>query len=287
MAPDLPPWVKGRLDPAGRYGLRLTLVGLAIVLVAVPFSILTFEVLAQGPLSRFDGRVADSFNGWVNGRPGVVSVLDVISFFGKPPTLTTWVVLAALVLWWRGRHRVAVFVVVTSLGGGIVDTLVKATVNRPRPVVDHPVASALGKSFPSGHAMSSTVTYGALLVALSPLMSPRTRRAATAFTVVLVLAVGTSRLFLGVHFVSDVLGGYLLGLAWLFGAVAAFNVWKVEERRSALRERFRRTTLPPPESPASSGAGESALPPVGLDALEAKRDREGRNDRADSGTRSG
>lgn len=270
MVPDLPPWVKGRLDPAARYGLRLTLVGLAIVLVAIPFSILTFEVLAKGPLTRLDGRVANSFNSWVNGRPGVVSVLDFVTFLGKPPTLMVWVVIAALVLWWRGRHRVAVFVVVTSLGGGIVDTLVKAAVDRPRPVVDHPVASALGKSFPSGHAMSSTVTYGALLVALSPLMSPRLRRAATAFTVLLVLAVGTSRLFLGVHFVTDVLGGFILGLAWLFGAVAAFQVWKVEERRSALRERFRRRSLPPPGSSGPPGppvAPESAVPPVGLDAL--------------------
>ncbi len=114
--------------------------------------------------------------------------------------------------------------------------------------------------------MSSTITYGALLVALYPLLPPRFRRMATAFVVVLVLAVGTSRLFLGVHFVSDVIGGYVLGLAWLFGAVAAFETWNVEERRSALRERFRRRTLPstgPPEVPSTK----VAIPSVGLDAL--------------------
>ncbi len=241
--------MKARLDPAGRYGLRLTLVGLAIVLVTVPFSTLTFEVLAKGSLTRLDGRVANDFNGWVNDHQGVVPVLDFVSLLGKPPTLLVWVVLAAVVLWWRGRHRIAVFVAVTSLGGGIVDTLVKAAVNRPRPTVDHPVATALGKSFPSGHAMSSTVTYGALLVALAPLMVPVARRVATVLTVLLVLAVGTSRLFLGVHFVSDVLGGFVLGLAWLFGAVAAFQTWKVEERRSALRERFGPRSLPVTDPP--------------------------------------
>ena len=281
MAPDLPTWVKGRLDPAARYGLRLTLVGLAIVLVAIPFSVLTFEVLAKGPLTRFDARVANSFNGWVNDHHWVVRVLDVVSFLGKPPTLTVWVLIVAGVLWWRGRHRVAVFVIVTSLGGGIVDTLVKSAVNRPRPVVDHPVASALGKSFPSGHAMSSTVTYGAILVALSPLLSPRVRRWATGSTIALVLAVGTSRLFLGVHFVSDVLGGYVLGLAWLFGAVAAFHVWNVEEKRSALRERFRRRTVPSTDPPAAVDGAGSKLPPVGLDALDDRRGRDRRREGSD------
>lgn len=256
MAADLPEVVKTRLDPAGRYGLRLTLVGLAIVLVTVPFATLTFQVLAKGSLTRLDGNVANDFNGWVDDHRSVVPVLDFVSLLGKPPILAAWVVIAAVALWWRGRQRIAVFVAVTSLGGGIVDTLVKAAVDRPRPQVDHPVATALGKSFPSGHAMSSTVTYGALLVALSPLMVPLLRRLATVATVVLVLAVGTSRLFLGVHFVSDVLGGFVLGLAWLLGAVAAFQTWKVEERRSALRERLgrRSSTGTDPPVPGRQGA---------------------------------
>lgn len=266
MPIDLPTRVKARLDPNERFGLRLTLIGLAIVLVAIPFATLTFQVLAKGPLTRLDGRIANNFNGWVNNHQGVVPVLDFVSFIGKPPTLALWVVIAAAALWWRGRHRVAVFLIVTSLGGGIVDTLVKAAVDRPRPVVDHPVATAIGKSFPSGHAMSSTVTYGALLVALYPLLPRRIRRVATVFTVLLILAVGTSRLFLGVHFVSDVIGGFVLGLAWLAGAVAAFQIWTVEERRSALRERFRRRTLPSTGSP-DTPSPKTSIPPVGLDAM--------------------
>ena len=240
LHPDLPPKLKARLDPAERYGLRLTLVGAAIVLVAVPFSTLLFQVIAKGPLTRLDGRVANQFNAWVHGRAWLVTVLKDISLLGRPPVLAIWVLIAAVVLWRDDRHSIAVFVVVTSLGGGIVDTLVKAAVDRPRPTVDHPVATALGKSFPSGHAMSSTVTYGALLVALWPLLVPRRRRRAAVATVVLVLAVGLSRLFLGVHFVSDVVGGYVLGLAWLAGAAAAFEIWKAEERQAAIRARPRR-----------------------------------------------
>jgi undecaprenyl-diphosphatase len=252
MKADLPPAIKARLDPAERYGLRLTLVGVAIVLVAIPFATLTFEVIGRGPLARADGRVANTMNDWVHGRVGMVPTLQAISFMGRPPFLAVWVLIVAVVMWRSDRHRIAIFLVVTSLGGGFVDTAVKAAVNRPRPVVDHPVATALGKSFPSGHAMSATVTYGALLVALWPLIPDRFRRPAFAATVLLVLAIGSSRLLLGVHFVSDVVGGYVLGLAWLAGAVAAFGTWTVEERRAEIRER-RREKTGHPDAPSMPG----------------------------------
>jgi undecaprenyl-diphosphatase len=99
--------------------------------------------------------------------------------------------------------------------------------------VDHPIATAMGKSFPSGHAMSSTITYGAVFLALVPALSPRGRRVALAVTIALVLAIGCSRLLLGVHFLSDVIGGYVLGLAWLAASTAAFEVWRTERGEPA------------------------------------------------------
>ena len=220
--------MRQHLDPSERYGLRLALVGLAIVLVAVPFSTLLFQVLAEGPLTRADGSVADAMNHAVHGHHWAVVALEGISWLGRPPLLAVWVLAAVAYAWHHGRRRLVAFLLVTPLGGGIVDTLVKALVDRPRPVVDHPVITAFGKSFPSGHAMSATVTYGALLLVFLPVLAPARRRAALVATTVLVLAIGTSRLLLGVHFVSDVVGGYVLGLAWLVGAVATFEVWRVE-----------------------------------------------------------
>ena len=173
------------------------------------------------------------FNGSAYQRPEhrAVDGLQVISFLGKPPFLYAVITVAAAFAWRRGRWRLVVFLVVTPIGGGVVDTLVKIAVDRPRPIVDHPVATALGKSFPSGHAMSSTVTYGALLVVFLPVLAPHLRRVAVGAVVVLVLAIGASRLLLGVHFVSDVVGGYVLGLAWLSGAVAVFETWRVDDGR--------------------------------------------------------
>jgi undecaprenyl-diphosphatase len=223
--------VQRRLDPKQRYGLRVTLFAIALVLVAVPFSTLTFLVLGKGPVTRLDGSVANRLNAAVHGRPAVVRTRDAISWLGKPLLLGVLVSAAAVFVWWRGRHRLAMFLVVTVVGGGLVDSAVKILVNRPRPVVDHPIASAFGKSFPSGHSMSATVTYGALLLVFLPVLLGRRRVVAIVATVALVLAIGCSRLLLGVHFVSDVVGGYLLGLAWLSASVAAFQIWRTEEGR--------------------------------------------------------
>lgn len=230
----LPDAVRRRLDPQQRYGLRATLFGVALALVAIPFSTLLFQVLAKGPLTRWDGDVADRLNDVVHRSPTAVTVLEVVSWFGKP--IWFYVLIGAAMLWtWRlGRHRLTLFLFVTCMGGGIVDSVVKIVVDRPRPVVDHPVHTAFGKSFPSGHSMTSVVCYGALLLVLMPVFrSVLARRIALAFTVVLCLAIGTSRLLLGVHFVSDVVGGFVLGLAWLAGAVAVFEIWRIEEGKSA------------------------------------------------------
>ena len=222
----LPSAWRHRLDPDERYGLRLTLTAVALVIVAVPFSTLTLAVLAKGPLTRFDGRVANAANDRVHGHPVAVTTLKLLSGLGQPLVLTAIVVAAVAYLLRHRRTRLAVFLVVTSLGGGLVDTAVKGAVDRPRPVVDHPVATALGKSFPSGHTMSSTIVYVALLVVFQPAIPVAARRWAVAVVGLLVLAIGCSRLLLGVHFVSDVVGGYLLGAAWLAGSVAAFEAWR-------------------------------------------------------------
>jgi undecaprenyl-diphosphatase len=122
----------------------------------------------------------------------------------------------------------AVFLIVTTLGGGVLDTVVKEVVARARPSLVDPVATAHGKSFPSGHSMSATIAYGALLLVFLPTIARRYRAVVVGGAVVLTLAIGFSRLALGVHYLSDVLGGYILGLAWLAASTAAFSTWRVE-----------------------------------------------------------
>src|SRR6202000_135054 len=88
-------------------------------------------------------------------------------------------------------------------------------VGRLRPVVAHPVAYGNGNSFPSGHALGSIVCYGALFLVFLPAARGTWRRVLTAVTVTLIAAIGVSRLLLGVHYLSDVLGAWALGITWL------------------------------------------------------------------------
>jgi undecaprenyl-diphosphatase len=221
--------MRKRFDPAGRYGLRLTLILIAMVLVAVPFSFLLLQVLSEGPVTEVDGSASEGLFRVAADRPWLADLLKAVSWLGKPLWLGIAIALGAAYAYWHGRQRLALYLVVTAIGGGLLDSAVKILVDRPRPEIEDPLVHAFGKSFPSGHAMSSTVTYGALLLVFLPVLSRPRRVIAFVATGILLLLIGASRLLLGVHFISDVLGGWVLGLAWLAGSTAAFSIWRKEE----------------------------------------------------------
>lgn len=228
MKAGLPGFLQRRFDPGGRYGLRVTLFAIAVLLVMVPFSYLLVQVTSKGPLTETDTAVADSIHRWIRDSDVLIAVAHVVSFLGSPPWFYVVVGGSAVWFWRRNDRRLAVFLVVTNLMGGVVDTVVKVVVNRPRPELEDPITHAFGKSFPSGHAMSSTFAYGSLLLAYMPFIPKRARPWAIVGYVLLVAAIAATRLGLGVHFLSDVLGGIVLGAAWLAAAVAAFSIWRRE-----------------------------------------------------------
>lgn len=259
MEHGLPDAAADKLAPQARYGLRELLVGIAVVLIGVPFGLLLHEVTTDGPLTELDESAAQWLHTRVVDNDGLEAAMHALSYLGKPIVLMFAVGLPALWLLRRGARKLVVFLAVVSLGGGAVDTVVKVAVGRPRPTFDEPIATAFGNSFPSGHSMSSLVCYGALLLVFLPLLPRPARRWAVAGTALLVLAIGFSRLALGVHFLSDVLGGYVLGAAWLIGSVAAFEIWR--------EERGRRTTDPltegvePEEATRAAKAGRAERDP--------------------------
>jgi undecaprenyl-diphosphatase len=236
MDAGLPEVAVHRLGPLGRYELRVVLAALALVLVGIPFGLLLQQVTTDGPLTALDESAAVWTNRHVRDYDVLIGAMHVVSFLGKPIFLLFAVGIPALWLLRRGAYKLVIFLAVTCIGGGLVDTAVKMAVGRTRPQVDDPIIEAFGESFPSGHSMSSLVCYGALLVVFAPVLSPTARRWAFVGGAALVLAIGASRLVLGVHYISDVAGGYVLGAAWLVASVAVFETWRVD--------RGRRTTEP-------------------------------------------
>ncbi|SDY39237.1 undecaprenyl-diphosphatase [Micromonospora pattaloongensis] len=218
--------------PAAHFTER-ALVGLLVVAGAgTAFGALLMLVRFHfTPLYAIDQGVADRLNRLVSPHGDLVTVLEAVTRLGGRPIML-WLVAAAVVgLFIRRQPRLAVYLIVTGVGALLLDPSLKLLVGRLRPVVEVPVAHAPGNSFPSGHALGSIVTYGALLLVFLPLLRGWSRRAAVALAATVVVAVGVTRIALGVHFVSDVLGGWLLGAAWLGVTAYAFRLWRREVGR--------------------------------------------------------
>jgi len=228
MKAGLPLWIQRRFDPTQRYGLRASLFALASLLVLVPFSYLLLQVISQGTILEVDTGVASTMREAFRGSGPRLFAAKFVSFVGSPFWFYLIIPAAALFFLRRGRSRISLFLIITNLLGGALNMAVKLSVARPRPVLDDRLAEAFGKSFPSGHAFGTTVGYGTLLLAFMPLIARRWRPACIAGYVSLVGLVSASRLALGVHYLSDVAAGVVLGLAWLFLGTAAFSVWRVE-----------------------------------------------------------
>jgi undecaprenyl-diphosphatase len=217
--------------PARRFGARAVLALVALGLVAVLFGLLLFLVQSSwDPLLDVDEGARDELHGYAAGHPAFVTAMKVVSTAGSAPVYL--VAFAALAAWlaWRGRVRLAIFVVVAMAGGSLLNALVKVAVHRARPVLPDPVAHANGLSFPSGHAQSAMVAAGVVLLIFLPALHGAVRFAAVGLAAVAVLAIGFSRVALGVHFASDVLAGYVLGAAWVAALTAAFSASRREHR---------------------------------------------------------
>jgi membrane-associated phospholipid phosphatase len=192
----------------GASGLAWTL-GLSVLI----FSLLAVGVASGGPIVSFDSAVAVWLHRHATGA--ATDVMSTVTQLGGATVLlaVTLVVGAALLVRRRVAH--AALLGAALAGAEALNLALKAAFERPRPSLSDPIASAAGFSFPSGHAMVALTVYGALAF-IAASAGPRRRRvmilvAATG----LVLAIGFSRLYLGVHYVSDVLAGYGAGLAWL------------------------------------------------------------------------
>ena len=192
---------------------------LSAVLVASFGLLLVLVNTGWTPLARLDVGSVRALHGFAVGHPEFVLLMKLISWAGSGPASSVLAVVFAVGLLCRGAAGPACVVVVAVGGSAPLNLLAKELVQRARPAWADPVAWAGGFSFPSGHSQASIVGYGVLLLFVLPAFAttlPRTARGVvTALVVVAVGAVGFSRVALGVHYPSDVVGGYLLGAAWL------------------------------------------------------------------------
>jgi undecaprenyl-diphosphatase len=183
--------------------LLALLVASAVVTVAVATSF--------GPVLAVDRVVADGLHAFALSRPGFVTAAQTWTDVGQPWTFRAILIGVALWLLARRRTRTAVWILLTTALGGVLDAGLKVLIGRDRPYWTDPVSHAFGGSFPSGHSLTSAMACAVLLRLAWPLVTRRWAWSVLALMVPLVT--GFTRVALGVHFLSDVLGGWLIAAA--------------------------------------------------------------------------
>ena len=215
--PRLQALVAARLDPETATGLALTAALILVVGGGLILGLLAYLVRADPHLLGIDGSVAR----WGNrhATPFSTHGLNAITQLG---TTTAVAVLGTLVIavdLLRNRNVWSLpFLLVVVIGEKILTTTIKDLVDRLRPTLN-PIAATLGPSFPSGHTATAAAFFAAAALLLGRHQSPRIRASLAGLAVGIAVAVASSRVLLDVHWLTDVIGGLMLGWAW-FGACA-------------------------------------------------------------------
>lgn len=173
-------------------------------------------------LEQADARVHD----WtLNERsPGATLFFTSMTNIGGPVGLAAIVVVVSIILAIRRRWRWLIYLVVTASGGALLNLELKRYFARARPDVAEMIRRANGYSFPSGHAMGSAAAFGALAyLAFRAIRSWPARAAVIAFLYTLIAAVALSRVYLGVHWISDVFAGVTAGTVWVTTTTVAYE----------------------------------------------------------------
>ena len=221
FAPQLE-FLMNRLSPQGYLGLHLTTRLLFLIAMSWLFGGISEDVVHGDPLTFIDKNVAE----WLHERttPGMSTLMQLITDLGSAYWVTGVAVLTAIVLWWkRFWYRLLALVLVIP-GGMVMAFLLKIAFHRSRPSFNDSMNIFQGYSFPSGHTMAATLLYGVLAVfAVIALKSWRWRVLTVISAIVMVLLVGFSRMYLGAHYLSDVLGATAAGLAWMVLCLTAVD----------------------------------------------------------------
>jgi undecaprenyl-diphosphatase len=207
-------FLDARLSPEGYLGLHFT-IGLLVILAAGWWFGDIAEDMSRNAATR---ALDDSITAWfvAHSTPLLTTVARIITFCGSVGFLSFASVLTAVVLA-RNRSFYRFFALVLSVGGGaLLNLTLKHFFHRQRPVLENPLVTLSSYGFPSGHTMGSTIFYGVLALIVTYWMRRWSHRVLVGWAAAFVIAlIGTSRIYLGAHYFTDVIGAIAVGLAWL------------------------------------------------------------------------
>lgn len=223
-----------RLQPGSAFGLSLTLGLLALIALGWAFGGILEDVVGREELATIDSPVtswlADHRVAWLT------TVMRLATQLGGTAVIVTVLAATAATLYARTRRwQPAAFLFVVAVGASGLVTIVKLLIARTRPDIGYVIGALDGSAFPSSHSTQTVASYGALawLATRNPTRWAQ-RVTIWAAVILLALLVGFSRLYLGAHYLTDVLGGYALGAAWLATTITATTVYRRAHNHDAI-----------------------------------------------------
>jgi undecaprenyl-diphosphatase len=181
------------------------------------------EEVHEGETLRFDEYVRGIVH--AHATPALTSVMRLVSSVGSPEVMTLLSIVGFLIFWRETWRRAAIVLALTFAGGGLLDTLLKVSFRRARPAAyfDYPLPHSF--SFPSGHAMFAFCFFGTLASLVTARHENKWVKVFVwAAAAVLIALIGFSRIYLGVHYPTDVIGGYIAAFIWV-AAVTIGDRW--------------------------------------------------------------
>jgi undecaprenyl-diphosphatase len=230
-----------RLSPGEYLGLHLTLGLLLSMAAAWIFAIIAQGMVQGRGLTPLDQVIATDLHAFALASPMTTTMVRFITEMGSFRTQSMLALVVALLLVGRRRYRLALIWLIALAGGGLLDAWLKGMFQRERPSFEVSLVYEPTLSFPSGHSMGSIVTYGMLAYLLVLRIPHRWLRVAVvSFLSVLVLGIGFSRIYLGAHWFSDVLGGFAAGGVWLGCCISGMETLR---RRRLHRQRLTQAAI--------------------------------------------
>jgi membrane-associated phospholipid phosphatase len=219
-----PDFWKRRWSRQDVLGLHLTLGLLACMALIGLFGLVGYAIGRPGRIASFDQDFGQRLCDHRQESPSVRQLFLWITEAGSEQKLTVLTLGLAVVLLFRRLRLLALVWLVEMAGGGLLDSELKLFYQRDRPLFRDDAILETTMSFPSGHSMGAVLAYGFIAYLLFLVVRRLWGRLIVLLASILVIvAIGFSRLYLGAHFFSDVMGGYIIGLAWLTTCIAAYE----------------------------------------------------------------
>lgn len=192
----------------------ILIVGLGIAGIFIWLFLELAEEVLENELRRFDNDIIGVFEAIETSKLDAIYIL--ITELGSVWFLFSLSVIVTLSLWFKAKDKwTAIFFVIAIGGNGALTWLLKQVYERNRPSINEAI-DAIGFSFPSGHSMGSIVFYGFLIYLVVRSTQKRVVKIVSSIVlIILIFLIGTSRIYLGAHFPSDIIAGFLAGAIWL------------------------------------------------------------------------